>query len=152
MLKGAGAISRRRFVKGVALVLAGGALLTIRDRIPGVAWLSQPPVLALQRSLFAGHLGETFQVDRESAGRVAVELSQVRDLPTKAAKTAGNNLSPDQEHCFSLLFRGPADRPLAQGTYRFEHSQFGSFALFIVPMVPDQAGQGYEAIFNCPSL
>jgi hypothetical protein len=152
MLKGGGGISRRTFVKGVALALAGGALVVIADRVPGIAWLSQQHPLDLRRSLFVGHLGETFQVARESASGVAVQLTHVGDLPTKAYQGASDNPSVDQEHCFSLLFRGPADRPLAQGTYRFEHSQFGSFSLFIVPMVPGQGGQGYEAIFNCPSV
>ena len=93
-----------------------------------------------------------FQVDRESAGLLAVQLTHVGDLPAKAYQAGSGKLSADQEDCFSLLFRGPAGRPLTQGTYRFEHGQLGSFSLFIVPMVLDQGGQGYEAIFNCPSV
>ena len=152
MLKGAGGITRRQFVKGVAIALAGSAILAIGDRILGVAVVSQQPVLTLQRSVFARYLGETFQVDRDSTSPVAVQLTHVGDLPARAYQKASYNPSVDQEHCFSLLFRGPADRPLVQGTYRFEHSQFGSFSLFIVPMVAVRGTQYYEAIFNCPSV
>lgn len=152
MLKGARGISRRQFVKGVALALTGGAILTLGDRIPGVARVSQQPALVLQRSLFARHLGETFQVDRDSAGPLAVQLTHVGDLPAKAYQAGSDKLSADQEYCFSLLFRGPTDRPLTQGTYRFEHSRIGSFSVFIVPMVLDRGTQYYEVIFNCPSV
>jgi len=93
-----------------------------------------------------------FQVDRESASPLALQLTHVGDLPAKAYQGASRNLSADQEQCFSLLFRGPADRPLGQGTYRFEHSRIGSFSLFIVPMVSGEGAQDYEVIFNCPSV
>ena len=152
MFKGAGGITRRQFVKGVAFALAGSAILAIGDRIPGVAGVSQQPALTLQRSVFARHLGETFQVGGASISPVAVRLTRVGDLPARAYQRASYNSSVDQEHCFSLLFRGPADRPLGQGTYRFEHGQFGSFSLFIVPMVAVRGTQYYEAIFNCPSV
>jgi hypothetical protein len=50
--------------------------------------------------------------------------------------------------CFALLFRGPHNRPLAQGTYRFVHDRMGSFPLFIVPGTSGPHGLHYEALFN----
>jgi len=49
---------------------------------------------------------------------------------------------------FSLLFDGPADRPLGQQTYRFSHERLGSFDLFIVPVSTERNARQYEAVFN----
>jgi hypothetical protein len=49
---------------------------------------------------------------------------------------------------FSLIFRGPDNRPLPQQMYVFEHSQLGRFDLFIVPTGRNAEGREYEAIFN----
>lgn len=50
---------------------------------------------------------------------------------------------------FSVLFCGPRDQFLQQGTYQVSHPEFGVAELFLVPvgMTPD-AFQ-YEAFFNC---
>jgi hypothetical protein len=49
---------------------------------------------------------------------------------------------------FSLLFRGPADRPLAQGIHSIQHPALGMLDIFLVPVGPDAHGLQYEAIFN----
>jgi hypothetical protein len=50
---------------------------------------------------------------------------------------------------FSILFHGPADRLLPQGTYSFRHNAFGEFLLFIVPVVGSNDGRiVYEACFS----
>jgi hypothetical protein len=52
---------------------------------------------------------------------------------------------------FSILFHGPADRLLPQGTYTFRHDVFGEFMLFIVPIVGSNAERiVYEACFSRP--
>lgn len=48
---------------------------------------------------------------------------------------------------FSLLFHGPPEPLLAQGTYRFEHASFGVMEIFIVPLGRDEHGATYEAVF-----
>jgi hypothetical protein len=143
-------ISRRGFLKGVAGVLAGGALLAIGERVLGTTWVPQPLPMSLQRSTFARYLGDMFQVAREPSDVIALQLIRVESLPSNTYTEMRGSANEDQEHCFSIVFRGPADRPLGQGTYHFEHGQIGGFPLFIVPRVPDQSGQYYEAIFNCP--
>ena len=55
---------------------------------------------------------------------------------------------PGQGARFSLLFQGPHDRLLPQGTYQFDHDQIGSFPLFIVPVGAAKSGLQYEAVFN----
>lgn len=49
---------------------------------------------------------------------------------------------------FSLLFRGPAGRPLAQRTYHLRHATLGDMAVFLVPVGRDDAGLHYQAVFN----
>jgi hypothetical protein len=143
-------LSRRGFLKVVAVALAGGALVTTGERVMGTTWVPQPLPVSLQRSTFARYLGETFQVNRQPSDAMALQLIQVGDLPSTSSSGTGGMVKADHEHCFSILFRAPADRLLAQATYRFEHPQIGSFPLFIVPMTSDQSTRYYEAIFNCP--
>jgi hypothetical protein len=57
---------------------------------------------------------------------------------------------------FSVLFYGPLQPVLPQGSYRVEHEQLGTLELFIVPVGPDESrvpGQAptamrYEAVFG----
>jgi hypothetical protein len=37
---------------------------------------------------------------------------------------------------------------LEQRTYEVEHQDMGLFALFLVPIGPDDEGMRYEAVFN----
>jgi hypothetical protein len=48
-----------------------------------------------------------------------------------------------------LLFRGPTQPALTQGTYVLEGpADIGRLALFLVPVGPDAEGLCYEAVFN----
>jgi hypothetical protein len=50
---------------------------------------------------------------------------------------------------FSILFHGPADRLLSQGTYSFRHDAFGEFLVFIVPVLGSNDERiVYEACFS----
>ena len=53
----------------------------------------------------------------------------------------------EPERPFSLLFRGPADRPLEQGIHPLDHTDMGRLEIFLVPMQPDDEGPLYEAVF-----
>jgi len=55
--------------------------------------------------------------------------------------------TPTQEQ-FSLLFYGPNDCNLGQGTFELEHETMGTFPLFLVPIGPDHQGLRYQAVFN----
>lgn len=48
----------------------------------------------------------------------------------------------------SVYFDGPADPLLPQRAYAVEHEQMGMFDLLIVPLVRQQQGCRYEAVFN----
>jgi hypothetical protein len=105
--------------------------------IPGDAaqWGVMPDELT--RGAFEPHVGTRFRLSRPAA--VELELAEVRDLGVAAG---------DPGRSFVVLFRGPGDAPLAQGTYEVEHDSLGAFALFLVPVGVDERGVQYEAVFN----
>lgn len=49
-----------------------------------------------------------------------------------------------REQPFSLVFKGPGDRVIDQGTHRLAHDVVGDLELFLVPIGPGS----YEAVFN----
>ncbi len=76
-----------------------------------------------------------------------VLLGESITVPLDMIEVSELKISPLQERFF-LLFRGPAEQALGQGTYRFQHDQLGPFDLFIVPIKQDEQGRYYEAAFN----
>ena len=86
---------------------------------------------------FAKHLGTKFQIQVAPEQTIEVELVEVSDLKQSA-----------RQEQFGILFRGPNEFFLPQGTRRLDHQEVGSTELFLVPIKQDQAGFYYEAIFN----
>ena len=105
------------------------------------------PVAALYRSSFLGQLNESFRVWRP-VGRawmrtVTLRLVDVQDLPSaRAAGTEG------REDCFTAVFRGPTQVPLAQRTYPVRNASLGRFQLFLVPGAISGSERFYTATFN----
>ena len=91
----------------------------------------------LDHETFSKYLNTKFRVTHGESLAVETELSRVSEL----------QLSPDQER-FAIVFRGPGQPILPQGSYGFEHDEMGEFTLFIVPMRQDDEGISYEAVFN----
>ena len=48
----------------------------------------------------------------------------------------------------SLVWRGPVDKVLDQGTYTVSHPDIGDLQLFLVTIGPDEHGMRYEAVFT----
>ncbi len=91
---------------------------------------------------FAEWVGSDFRVADESGGAIGLELVEAKPLaPQRGA--------PRPEP-FSLIFRGPRDRPLDQRIHTLQHDRLGQFALFLAPIGPGSDGRGpyYQAIFN----
>lgn len=130
-------MSRRLFFKVVGV--AGGALLAAGGGV--AAWLGWVLPAPLVRSSFTPRLGDTFQVQADSAP-LALQLVKIEAGPAAVQPSAAS------EQSFGLLFRGPADQPLRQGTYEFAHGRIGRFPLFIVPMAAEPGARYYQAIFN----
>jgi hypothetical protein len=91
---------------------------------------------------FAPWLGTEFRAIDETGGAMALELVEAKSLPSRP-------VAPRPEP-FSLIFRGPPDRPLDQRVHPLEHDQLGRLGVFLVPIGPGNDGLGpyYQAIFN----
>lgn len=80
---------------------------------------------------------KTFRLHIPETDVLELELIKVEDLG-----------STGKQERFSVLFRGPLDRAVQQGSYSFEHEELGTFGLFIVPISRQEDGLVYEAAFN----
>ncbi len=92
----------------------------------------------LTRASFEPHLNTTFQIRREQADPLDLELVEATDKTPEG-------FTGEQ---FSLIFRGPADPLLAQRIYTLEHAEMGTLTLFLVPVAQKKDGYRYEAYFN----
>lgn len=91
----------------------------------------------LSHENMSNELNTTFSVKRETG-----------DLPLELNEVSARKLVGQRNEQFSIIFRGPSDQPLGQGMMRMEHTRFGEFDLFIVPIRQDASGLYYEAVFN----
>jgi hypothetical protein len=91
----------------------------------------------LTLATFTGLLHTKFRVHLDAEKSVEMELVDARDRGS----------IPTQEQ-FALLFIGPRDVRFDQGVYRIEHDRLGAFDLLLVPVVGNEGGPGYEAVFN----
>jgi hypothetical protein len=102
---------------------------------------------------FKNHQGTRFRLmGRSPTGSgPAVSLeAELADVSESAPGPPGASRTP-----FSVVFHGPLEPVLPQGTYRLEHEQFGTLELFIVPIGPNEVAPGqaptamrYEAVFG----
>lgn len=83
----------------------------------------------------------------DSAISIEAELADVTENPAGAM---GTFRIP-----FSVVFHGPLEPVMPQGSYRVEHEHFGSVELFLVPIGPNEVPPGenptamrYEAVFG----
>ena len=93
---------------------------------------------------FNNRVGQAFRIHAAPRHIADIELIEVTDLTDRA----GAEVAKWERAPFSLVFRGPSNLPLAQQTFRLEHSGIGAFDLFLVPLGPDAKGMRYEAIFT----
>ena len=91
----------------------------------------------LDHSFFASHIGSTLTVPFENIEDITLILTEVSELKKSAA----------QER-FAVVFRGPVEVPLGQGSYVVVVEEKGAFDLFLVPVGMDDQGFLYEAVFN----
>ncbi|MFL6843443.1 MAG: DUF6916 family protein [Allosphingosinicella sp.] len=87
---------------------------------------------------FARSVGESFQVETDE-GPLTLTLKRALPLPGPTIRPNGSS--------FALHWLGPAEPLLPQGTYSLS-GEGKAFELFIVPIVQDESGTTYEAVFN----
>ena len=86
---------------------------------------------------FTGLLHEEFAMRLGPEESVEVELIEVNRGPEL----------PGIES-FSLIFRAPADTPVAQRVYELDHPAAGRLEIFLVPVGRQPEGLLFEAAFN----
>lgn len=92
---------------------------------------------SLTQEEFTQHANTSFLVQLDEQQNVSLELTEVSDL----------KVSSRQEE-FAIVFRGPLDKFLGQGTRSLIHERMGQIELFLVPIKHDAQGVYYEAVFN----
>jgi hypothetical protein len=144
-------ISRRGFLRAgtifgvVAIIPKGVNGIAFADSTADSTISAQANRLAkLTLSKFNAQLNTTFRFRIKGAGWVDFQLIETKDLRPEAALASAD----DKAECFYLLFHGPGEVPLAQGTYTVKHSELKKFEIFVVPADSDNKGLKYEAHFN----
>lgn len=91
----------------------------------------------LKKTSFDPHLNSKFEIHTESVGMVEVELVEITER------------NRENVEGFSLIFKGPEDKPFEQKNHAVKHPKMGDFDLFIVPVISEKkGGLYYQAVFN----
>ncbi|MFB9763589.1 DUF6916 family protein [Nocardioides kongjuensis] len=92
---------------------------------------------------FSGLVGEPFSTVVEDGAEVTLTLAEA----TLGAELGGPGPDGTPRRQFSLVFAGPAQPALGQGTRELSHAGLGAVALFLVPVGGDAEGLRYQAVF-----
>lgn len=76
-------------------------------------------------------------LEATTAKMLCLQVSRVTESP-----------SAPGTHQFAIVFTGPPDALLGQGTYHLVHPELGDFAVFMTPVGRTSAGVEYEACFT----
>jgi len=90
-----------------------------------------------ERDNLAANINSLFRVTTGNGRTLDLELISVSGL-----------LETDKQRTFSVIFLGPVDISVGQGTYRIEHNKLETADVFIVPVARNNKGVEYEAVFN----
>lgn len=92
---------------------------------------------------FSGLVGEPFVVVLPDGDEVGLVLTDA----SLGAQTGGTAPDGTTRRQFSLVFTGPLEPDLGQGTRELAHAALGTLALFLVPVGSGSDGRRYEAAF-----
>ena len=81
---------------------------------------------------FSPYLNQKFLLHSDTGEPIETELVEVSELTARA---------------LSIVFLGPQEPVVAQGTYEVSHLEMGPLSLFLVPIGPNDNGMRYEAVF-----
>jgi hypothetical protein len=96
----------------------------------------------LQRSTFVPLIGDRFELNSET-GRTVARLAAVTD-PGFGGPVPGSS----REDVFSLVFRDPSSRGVAQDVMTLRHPTLGRFRLLVSRSGPVGGEQQYVAVVN----
>jgi hypothetical protein len=92
---------------------------------------------------FAPLVGQDFVVAVDAESAVVMPLSEA----AVSAQPGGRGPEGQERAQFSLVFHGPAEPVLRQGTYVVSHEALGDQEMFLVPLGPGADAMRYEAAF-----
>ena len=137
--------TRREFLRDCSLIAGTVALAptaAFAQPLASNANLTGPPGFEQFRRLLNTRF--TVRTASDTTSLLLVQVTEFRSL-TANLETAANE-------SFSLFFHGPAQLPLPQDTYMFEHPRLGQLSMFIVPVGSVAATHcRYEAVFSRPA-
>jgi hypothetical protein len=137
--------TRREFLRDCSIV-AGVVALAPVSTLAGPAQTVVSPAEILGFDQFSRQLNTSFTVNHagEPLALTLAEATQSPAHPATSEVCANEN--------FSLMFRGPSNRPLLQNTYEFVHPKLGPLTIFITPVgQPQDTYRRYEAVFSRPT-
>jgi hypothetical protein len=89
---------------------------------------------------FAPHVGTTFEARTRPGETLTLVLTACDEDPATTAPGATRT-------AFSLVFHdADPSRYAPQQTFLMRHEELGQFALFMVPLGPDERGMRYQAL------
>lgn len=91
----------------------------------------------LTHEAFTRYLQTNFDVQIGPDKTVGLQLTEISDFRQS-----------ERQEQFAIVFRGPNDAFLGQGTRLVQHEKLGQFEIFFVPISQDDEGYRYEAVFN----
>ena len=139
MSDSAGKFPRRTFLQGGLAVAAMSAMPLSLAQAASAGTRPRLTRPRPTRSTFTPLLGSTFRVSGEG-NDFDVVLKEINDL--------GPSSRTDTENQFSLLFQGPADRSVTQGTLTFSNARTGNISLFVVPIDRGVKALNLQSIIN----
>ena len=91
----------------------------------------------LNKKDFDPHLNSSFTIHTEEGTAVKAKLVEIADH------------SNEKIDAFSLLFKGPKNKPIPHDTQKVKHAKLGELTLFIGPVAYHKAdGTYYETVFS----
>jgi hypothetical protein len=141
-------LTRRGFLGGAAAASASAAYVVFG----GSAVASSPPVVhgpafaGLRRAEFEKRVGSTFNIlagpNWSTITLASVTALTMAGLPRH--KRAGGAKTTGEQ--YSLFFTDPSSGSFDQGVYSLAAPGLNPFSLLLVPVGPDGAGRGYQAV------
>ena len=96
---------------------------------------------------FEATLESPFALDLGEAGTLTLTLVGLQRLGGDPAPAPAEGTDAPPRQPFSLVFRGPLEAQLGQGTYALRHDALGVLGIFLVPIARDAEAMRYEAVF-----
>ena len=87
-------------------------------------------------------VGHVFRVPVDESSSLELTLADTAAFDDSSTGAREGLRAP-----FSLLFTGPLQPVIAQGTIPLEHPDLGSIQLYLVPLGPGEGAMRYEAVF-----